>query len=200
MNCPQCNGYMTSIKGKWYCKKCKDYTLDKPATVSPPPTQILPNVNFSDIAHVCPNCLKRLTSDGKYCMHCSSSYPDFDNSPQSISLRQQQIQMKIQMANLAAQQQQMAMQQQQMAIQQQQLQVQNAQYAAMLKCPKCGSTSISGNKKGYGVVKGGLGALALGSLTGGIGAVVGLGAGNIGRKKVQCTCMACGYKFKAGKA
>ena len=63
----------------------------------------------------------------------------------------------------------------------------------------CGSTSITGQKKGYGVVKGGLGAVALGAVTGGVGAVVGLGAGNIGRKKIQCTCMNCGYRFKAGK-
>lgn len=73
------------------------------------------------------------------------------------------------------------------------------QMNAMLKCPKCGSTSITGQKKGYGVVKGGLGAAALGTMTGGVGVIVGLGAGNIGRNKVKCTCMNCGYKFKAGK-
>lgn len=76
--------------------------------------------------------------------------------------------------------------------------LQQAQMNAALKCPKCGSTSITGQKKGYGVVKGVLGA-ALGAATGGIGAIVGLGAGNIGRNKVKCTCMNCGYKFKAGR-
>lgn len=76
--------------------------------------------------------------------------------------------------------------------------LQQAQMNAMLKCPKCGSTSITGQKKGYGVIKGGLGAAA-GMLIGPVGAIVGLGAGNIGRHKVKCTCMNCGYKFKAGK-
>lgn len=76
--------------------------------------------------------------------------------------------------------------------------MQQAQYNSMIKCPKCGSTSITGQKKGYGIVKGGLGA-ALGAATGGVGAIVGLGAGNIGRNKIQCTCMNCGYKFKAEK-
>lgn len=77
--------------------------------------------------------------------------------------------------------------------------LQQAKMNAMLKCPKCGSTSITGQKKGYGVVKGGLGAAAIGAVTGPVGAIVGLGAGNIGRSKVKCTCMNCGYKFKAGR-
>lgn len=73
--------------------------------------------------------------------------------------------------------------------------MQQRQYKSMAKCPRCGSTSISSHKKGYGVVKGGLGALALGSLTGGVGAVIGLGAGNMGRKKTYNVCQKCGKKF-----
>lgn len=80
--------------------------------------------------------------------------------------------------------------------QNEQLKIQQKQFDSMAKCPRCGSTSLSGNKKGYGVVKGGLGALALGAMTGGVGAIVGLGAGNIGRKKVIITCMSCGKRFK----
>ena len=67
---------------------------------------------------------------------------------------------------------------------------------AVACCPKCGSTSLSANKKGFGVVKGGLGAAAAGALTGGIGAIVGLGAGNIGAKKVWVTCLNCGHRWK----
>lgn len=63
-------------------------------------------------------------------------------------------------------------------------------------CPKCGSTSLTANKKGFGVVKSGLGALAAGALTGGVGAVVGLGAGNLGAKKVWVTCLNCGHRWK----
>jgi hypothetical protein len=65
-----------------------------------------------------------------------------------------------------------------------------------LACPKCGCTTLSDQKKGYGVVKGSLGALALGAVTGGLGAVIGLGAGNIGRGKVVVKCMHCGHKWK----
>lgn len=106
--------------------------------------------------------------------------------------KQQELQIKIQLANLQAQQEQLA-------LQQQQLQMQRIQYDSIVKCPKCGSTSITGQKKGFGVVKAGLG-VAAGLATGGLAvAAIGAGAGNIGRKKIQCTCMNCGYKFKAGK-
>ena len=53
---------------------------------------------------------------------------------------------------------------------------------------KCGSTSLSGNKKGYGIGKGVIGAAVFGP--------IGLIAGNIGSKKVIVTCMNCGYKYK----
>jgi len=58
-------------------------------------------------------------------------------------------------------------------------------------CPKCKSTSLSANKKGFGIGKAVLGA----SITGGIGLV----AGNIGAKKIRVTCLKCGYQFWAGK-
>lgn len=73
--------------------------------------------------------------------------------------------------------------------------MQQRQFNSMAKCPRCGSTTISSHKKGYGVVKGGLGALALGSMTGGIGAVIGLGAGNMGRNKTYNVCTKCGKRF-----
>ena len=58
-------------------------------------------------------------------------------------------------------------------------------------CPYCGSTSLTANKKGYGVVKGAVGLTTVG--------VLGLGAGNIGRQKVLVTCLNCGKQFKPGK-
>lgn len=58
-------------------------------------------------------------------------------------------------------------------------------------CPKCYSTSLSANKKGFGIGK----AVVGGVLTGGIGLV----AGNINAKKVRITCLKCGYQFWAGK-
>lgn len=58
-------------------------------------------------------------------------------------------------------------------------------------CPKCLSTSIAANKKGFGIGKAVVGAAAF--------KLIGLTAGNIGAKKVICTCLKCGYQWKAGK-
>lgn len=68
---------------------------------------------------------------------------------------------------------------------------------AVACCPKCGSTSLSTNKKGYGVVKGALG-VGL-APTGLIGTAIGLSAGNIGKNNIIITCLNCGHKFKPGK-
>lgn len=58
-------------------------------------------------------------------------------------------------------------------------------------CPKCYSTSLSANKKGFGIGKAVVGAVA----TGGIGLI----AGNIGAGKIKVTCLKCGHQFWAGK-
>lgn len=57
-------------------------------------------------------------------------------------------------------------------------------------CPKCNSTQITANKKGFSVGKAAAGVI----LTGGIGLL----AGGIGRNKVIITCLACGHQFKPG--
>lgn len=59
---------------------------------------------------------------------------------------------------------------------------------AIACCPKCGSASLSANKKGYGIGKGVIGMAATGGL-------IGLVAGNLGAKKVRITCLNCGYQF-----
>lgn len=56
-----------------------------------------------------------------------------------------------------------------------------------MKCPKCRSTYVSVDKKGFGAGK----ALAGAVLTGGVGLL----AGFIGSNKVKATCLKCGYKF-----
>ena len=57
-----------------------------------------------------------------------------------------------------------------------------------LRCPYCGSTYITANKKGFGLGK----ALVGGFLTGGVGLL----AGFIGSGKVKCTCLKCGQEWK----
>ena len=60
-----------------------------------------------------------------------------------------------------------------------------------LRCPKCNSTQLSADKKGFGLGK----ALVGGVLTGGVGLL----AGFLGSKKVLVTCLKCGNQWKAGQ-
>lgn len=60
--------------------------------------------------------------------------------------------------------------------------------ADLIKCPKCKSTQITANKKGFGVGKAVVGV----ALTGGIGAL----GGFIGSNKVVITCLKCGNQWK----
>ena len=59
------------------------------------------------------------------------------------------------------------------------------------RCPRCGSTSLSADKKGFGIGKAVVGAAVAGP--------IGLVAGNIGSKRVRVTCLKCGHQFWAGK-
>lgn len=60
----------------------------------------------------------------------------------------------------------------------------------VIRCPKCNSSQIVANKKGFSGKKAVAGAL----LTGGIGLL----AGTIGSKDIIITCLACGHEFKPG--
>ena len=57
-------------------------------------------------------------------------------------------------------------------------------------CSRCGSTSITADKKGYGAAKGLFGAVVAGPL--------GLLGGFMGSKKVRITCLNCGHSWIAG--
>ena len=57
-------------------------------------------------------------------------------------------------------------------------------------CPKCHSTSLSANKKGFGIGKAVIGAALAGP--------IGLVGGNINASKVKVTCLRCGHQFMAG--
>lgn len=55
-------------------------------------------------------------------------------------------------------------------------------------CPRCHSTSLTANKKGFS-----LGKAAVGSA---VAFPLGLATGMIGKNKIYLTCMNCGYRFK----
>jgi len=59
-----------------------------------------------------------------------------------------------------------------------------------LRCPRCLSTQLTANKKGFS----GKQAVAGAILTGGIGLL----AGTIGSNAVKITCLSCGHQFKPG--
>ena len=58
-------------------------------------------------------------------------------------------------------------------------------------CPKCYSTNISANKRGFKFGR----ALVGGVLTLGVGVM----AGAVGKNKIEVTCLKCGNTWKAGK-
>lgn len=59
-----------------------------------------------------------------------------------------------------------------------------------IKCPKCGNTQLSVDKKGFSGRKAAAGVI----LTGGIGLL----AGTLGSNKIIITCLGCGNQFKPG--
>jgi ferredoxin-like protein FixX len=59
------------------------------------------------------------------------------------------------------------------------------------RCPKCGSTSIAANKKGFSLAKGALGVATVGAY--------GVVAAGHGKNKVLVTCLNCGKQWKPGK-
>lgn len=63
-----------------------------------------------------------------------------------------------------------------------------AQEADDVCCPRCGSTQLSANKKGFGIGKAATGGLLLGP--------VGLLGGFLGSNKVIITCLKCGHQWK----
>lgn len=61
----------------------------------------------------------------------------------------------------------------------------------VVRCPRCGSTSITAHKKGFGLAKGAAGVFTFGAY--------GVLAAGIGKNKVLITCLNCGKRFKPGK-
>jgi len=159
----------------------------------------LPEVNTGIM--YCTRCGKPNRDDSRFCGYCGHPF-NTEISPAAPTISKEEMDLAYYKANLQMQQQQLIMQQQALELQQKELEearrhteqhdrelrLQKKQFDSMMKCPRCGSTSLSGNKKGYGIGKGLVGAAVFGP--------IGLVAGNLGSKKVIITCMKCGHKFK----
>lgn len=110
----------------------------------------------------CPKCGSTVSSDDLFCKICGSDLrknPHTLNALEKISNDLKEISDK-----------------------------QDRDFYAAAKCPRCGSTSLSGHKKGVGIGKAVIGA----SLFGPFGLIL----GNWGAKKVKVTCLRCGKRFK----
>lgn len=70
-------------------------------------------------------------------------------------------------------------------------QIKECRAKGIVCCPKCGSTSVTAQKKGFSFAKGAIGAT--------VGLEVGILAGGIGADKVILACMNCGHQWKPGK-
>ena len=143
----------------------------------------------------CSRCGKENQEGSCFCAYCGTPFKNIISIQNEGELKKEEIDLIYYKANLQMQQETLRLQQQELEekkkqnrLQEEQLRLQEKQYKKMAKCPRCGSTSLSTHKKGYGIGKGIVGAAVAGPL--------GLMAGNIGSGKVMVTCLNCGYKFK----
>ena len=74
-----------------------------------------------------------------------------------------------------------------------QIEFENKKYKASQQvcCPKCGSSQLTANKKGFSLGK----AVAGGVL---LVPIAGVATGMIGKNKIIITCLSCGKQFKPG--
>lgn len=175
IECPECGGKVSDKAPA--CIHC-GYPLQEPKE------EQVQQIQY------CPYCGKPNNIESTFCGYCGKSFvkgeekhdlvqTSSDTSVMDIMDYKNELDMPNDMVRL---------QQAQIIQQQRQLDEQRRQFDAQAKCPKCGSTSLSGGKQGFGVGKAVAGAVLLGG--------VGLLAGGIGANKTVITCMNCGYKFK----
>ena len=148
------------------------------------PLRQLEKEKESDICY-CPYCGKKNSMDASYCNSCGRSFKGDTESTSIVPVQNNSTDadgstdIMAFKSNLDSQ----------VDYQLQQVQImQQRQYNAQAKCPRCGSTSLSAAKQGFGYGKAVAGAVVLGG--------IGLLAGGIGANKTVVTCLNCGYKFK----
>ena len=136
----------------------------------------------------CLHCGKENDEDSDFCAYCGNSFISNDTKKEikegkSLSSADSLLD---EVLDRIAEEQELEESELE-KIERKRLEEDRRRYDNMAKCPKCGSTSLSGNKKGFGVGK----ALVGLAITGGVGLL----AGGIGANKVIVTCMNCGHTF-----
>lgn len=124
----------------------------------------------------CPKCGKTISDSAKFCGFCGKKFTQTSTKPgyNHNQTAQNSSQSQIEMAKLQ--------------VEKEKLKIMQQQNEDVARCPKCGSTSLSEKKKGYGVGKAAVGGLIVGPF--------GLLAGGIGANKRQIKCLKCGHEFK----
>jgi len=184
--CSNCGAEFGSGK---FCSECGTPVAQK-HVVPAQPTTI---VSGHDIK-MCLNCGDRLLTQAKVCPSCGArakNYPVINSNDieriNQIKANAKHIDYKTSFMNSVSPQSNMNVSSPNTILSKKEHIKQNKANGVAC-CPKCGSTSLSANKKGFGVGKAVVGAWALGP--------VGLVAGNAGAKKVIVTCLSCGHQWK----
>lgn len=158
--------------------------IPEPEPTTEPVASPQPQVPYkSDTIKICADCGDRLLSTARQCPTCGSkrlTSVDRDDTQAIANLRQagQAVGRKPKAPQPAYVSKKEVIKQR----------IADNKAAGIACCPKCGSASLTANKKGFGVGKAVAGGLTIGA--------AGLLAGGIGANKVVVTCLNCGHQYK----
>ena len=107
----------------------------------------------------CTKCGKQNRADSAFCGYCGNPFNTlyFDSginnglTKEDIDLAYYRADIQMKQEALRVQQEALEQARIQAERQSEQLKLQREQFQSMMRCPRCGSTSLSGNKKGYGI-------------------------------------------------
>ncbi len=161
--------------------------LPQTAASPVPPSAPPPPLSGAGMAKICPNCGEMLLAQAKTCPTCGCKQLLSVDKSDTEKIRQIRSHLSHPEAALTPNwkaytppppsKKQLAKQR-----------IAENKANAVACCPKCGSTSLSANKKGFGVGKAIFGASIIGKY--------GLTAGNLHSQKVIVTCLNCGHQWK----
>lgn len=189
MDCPKCGAKDQSGK---FCSECGAQLQQGPDKQEPTSAKPHP-------VKICPNCGDMLLPQAKKCPTCGTSVKqapvldrnntvEIESAISQVPHPKSGVKPKWQ-ASLDAKEALWSKEKQPPKRETARDRIKENKAHGVACCPKCGSTSLSANKKGFGIGKAAVGM----ALTGGLFGAV---AGNIGAKKVWVTCLNCGHRWK----